>query len=74
MKRLSYTFICLLFISCYSISRNCSDYKTGKFEFKYTIDGLEKTGQFVRTLKYNIDYYDGEHLHYHLHRQFDMML
>ena len=58
MKRLSYTFICLSFISCYNVSRNCSDYKTGEFEFKYTIDGLEKTGQFVRTLNYNIDYYD----------------
>lgn len=46
--------------SCYEIERNCSDFKTGTFQFKYTIDGIEKTGKFVRTEKLNIDYYEGK--------------
>ncbi len=54
--------ILLLFLltSCYEIERNCSDFKTGTFEFNYTIDGIEKTGQFVRTKTLNIDYFEGK--------------
>ena len=48
----------LLLASCYDTERNCSDYKTGTFEFTYTIDGIEKTGKFVRTDTLNIDYYE----------------
>lgn len=47
-------------LSCYEFERNCNAYKTGKFEFNYSIDGVEKTGQFVRTDKYNIDFYEGK--------------
>jgi len=50
----------LLLSSCYNIQRNCSDFKTGTFEFNYTIDGIEKTGQFTRTDNLNIDYYEGK--------------
>lgn len=50
----------LLLTSCYNIERNCSDYKTGTFEFAYTINGIEKTGRFVRTENLNIDYYEGK--------------
>ena len=50
----------LLLASCYDTERNCSDYKTGTFEFTYTIDGIEKTGKFVRTDTLNIDYYEGK--------------
>lgn len=50
----------LLLASCYNVERNCSDYKTGTFEFIYTIDGIEKTGRFVRTDTLNIDYYEGK--------------
>ncbi|WP_460218992.1 hypothetical protein [Psychroserpens sp. MEBiC05023] len=55
--------ICFLFLilsSCYETKRNCTDFKTGTFEFTYIIDGVEKTGQFVRTEKYNIDYFDNK--------------
>lgn len=48
----------LLFLNCYQVERNCSDFKTGTFEFNYVIDGVEKTGTFVRTKEYNIDYFD----------------
>ena len=50
----------LLLTSCYNVERNCSDFKTGTFEFNYTIDGIEKTGQFLRTETLNIDYYEGK--------------
>jgi len=50
----------LLLGSCYNVERNCSDFKTGTFEFNYIIDGVEKTGQFIRTETLNIDYYEGK--------------
>lgn len=50
-----------LFLNCYQTERNCSDFKTGTFEFKYTLDdGVEKTGKFVRTENLNIDYFENE--------------
>jgi hypothetical protein len=53
-------FFALLFTltSCYNVERNCTDFKTGTFEFNYTIDSIEKTGKFVRTETLNIDYYE----------------
>lgn len=50
----------LLCLSCFQTERNCSDFKTGNFEFQYTIDGIEKTGRFVRTDTLNIDYYESK--------------
>lgn len=60
MKPFYFLFSFLLFASCYNIERNCTDYKTGTFEFNYTIDGIVKTGKFTRTESYNIDYYEGK--------------
>lgn len=48
----------LVFLNCYNVERNCTDFKTGTFEFTYNVDGVEKTGKFVRTHDYNIDYFD----------------
>ena len=50
--------ICLT--SCYEKERKCTDFKTGTFSFTYIIDGVEKTGKFVRTEHYNIDYYENK--------------
>ncbi|WP_458626692.1 hypothetical protein [Winogradskyella sp. PC D3.3] len=47
----------VLVSSCYSNERNCSDFKTGTFEFTYTIDGIEHTSRFKRTENLNIDYH-----------------
>ncbi len=53
--------LCVLsLLSCYETERNCKDFKTGTFEFNYTIDGIEKTGRFKRTKNLNIDYYEGK--------------
>ncbi|MFK7833420.1 MAG: hypothetical protein AB8B52_09090 [Winogradskyella sp.] len=50
----------LLLTSCYTVERNCSDFKTGTFEFTYQLDGVEQTSRFKRTENYNIDYNEGK--------------
>lgn len=50
----------LLLVSCYAPERNCAQYKTGTFSFTYEIDGIEKTGKFVRGTSYSIDFYEGK--------------
>ena len=52
--------ILFLLTSCYSIERDCSNFRTGTFEFTYTVDGIDKIGQFERTESLNIDYYEGQ--------------
>ena len=58
MKRLLTLSLFILLTSCYSVERNCKDYKTGDFTFTYNVDGKEKTGRFKRTENFNIDYYE----------------
>ena len=60
MKQILAILSILLLASCYTIERNCSDFKTGTFEFDYTVDGINKTGRFVRTENLNIDLYEGK--------------
>tara|TARA_B100000809_G_scaffold6618_1_gene6649 strand:- start:105 stop:491 length:387 start_codon:yes stop_codon:yes gene_type:complete len=50
----------LLCLSCFQTERQCSDFKTGEFEFNYEVDGIKKTGRFVRTASLNIDYYENK--------------
>lgn len=52
---------CILLItltSCYQRERNCKDFKTGEFEFTYTLDGVEKKSRFIRNDTLEIDYYE----------------
>ncbi|WP_179353746.1 hypothetical protein [Winogradskyella vidalii] len=58
MKLISALLTLTLLSSCYSIERDCTDFKTGTFEFTYTIDGKEQTSKFKRTEDYNIDYHE----------------
>ena len=60
MKRVLILLLFGLLTSCYTIERDCTDYKTGKFSFSYNLDGVEKTGYFTRTHTYNIDYYENK--------------
>ncbi|MDB2462663.1 hypothetical protein N9W61_00980 [Algibacter sp.] len=48
----------LALTSCYETTRNCKDYKTGTFRFDYAIDGVSKSGDFKRTERYSINFYD----------------
>lgn len=58
MKLFLASLLLVLLTSCYSTERECSDFKTGTFEFNYNIDGIEKTSRFKRTEKFNIDYHE----------------
>ena len=51
---------CFLFLGCYEKERNCTDFKTGTFEFE-TLSGTEllKT-TFVRNDSLEIDYFQGK--------------
>ena len=60
MRILCVLVLCFCLSGCYQVERNCSDFKTGTFEFSYIVDGEEKTGTFVRTDDYNIDYFDNK--------------
>lgn len=46
--------------SCYNIERNCADFKTGKFEFEYEVEGVKKKSNFVRNDTLEIDTFEGK--------------
>lgn len=60
MRRIIAIIPFLFLMNCYNAERKCENFKTGTFEFTYTIDGVEKTGKFIRTNDLNIDYYDNK--------------
>ena len=47
----------LLLTSCYSIDRDCNNFRTGKFEFSYELNDTIKKSIFTRTLDYEIEQY-----------------
>ena len=47
--------ILTLLTSCDKQERNCTDFKTGKFEFTQEIDGKKQTSTFERTEKLQIE-------------------
>ncbi|WP_343486403.1 DNA topoisomerase IV [Allomuricauda sp. d1] len=56
------TFLFLIFIvSCNSIpERNCTDFRTGTFQFTTTIEGSEQTTTFVRKPTIEIEEFKGK--------------
>ncbi|WP_395044313.1 DNA topoisomerase IV [Flavobacterium sp.] len=46
--------------SCYKQEKNCTDFKTGKFEFSQEIDGKKQTSTFERIGKFQIETYNGK--------------
>tara|TARA_Y100000590_G_scaffold448218_1_gene584548 strand:+ start:3384 stop:3755 length:372 start_codon:yes stop_codon:yes gene_type:complete len=52
-------FILILVTSCYSVNRDCNDFKTGKFEFTYELNDTIQKSTFTRTLNYEIEEYNG---------------
>ena len=52
-------FILILFTSCYSVNRDCNDFKTGKFNFTYELNDTIQESTFTRTLDYEIEEYNG---------------
>ena len=49
----------LLLTSCYSVERNCLDFKTGVFEFSTSINDSLVTSTFTRTNEFEIEMYNG---------------
>ncbi|MGL5274854.1 DNA topoisomerase IV [Myroides sp.] len=49
-----------LLISCYNQERNCTNFKTGKFEFVAEINGEKKVSTFVRTENLEIETFEGK--------------
>ncbi len=52
-------FILIFFTSCYSVNRDCNDFKTGKFNFTYELNDTIQESTFTRTLNYEIEEYNG---------------
>tara|TARA_Y100000768_G_C23699568_1_gene550712 strand:+ start:293 stop:670 length:378 start_codon:yes stop_codon:yes gene_type:complete len=48
-----------LLISCYSVERNCKEFRTGSFEFSTTINDSIVKSTFVRTDNYEIEEFKG---------------
>lgn len=50
----------LLFISCYQQERNCTDFKTGIFQFEQEIDGKKEISIFERNDTLQIETFRGK--------------
>lgn len=59
-KKLLFLSCFALFVSCYQVERNCADFKTGTFEFKYILNGEEKTTTFTRIDTLELEYVNGK--------------
>lgn len=59
MKRILYTSL-FLFISCYSLERNCKPFQQGDFQFTQIINGEMKTSYFTRDATYEIERYENK--------------
>lgn len=60
MKKTLLILVLILFNSCYTIERNCADFKTGTFIFSQKINGKTQTATFVRTENRQIETYLGK--------------
>ena len=52
IKRL---FVLFLLTSCYSVDRDCENFKMGEFEFTYNLNDTIQRSLFTRTLDYEIE-------------------
>lgn len=60
MKKIILLPLLLLLMSCYDAERNCKDFKTGKFQFEHTVDGVKETTVFERNDSIEIETYKGK--------------
>ena len=49
-----------LFISCYSVSRNCKAFHEGEFLFKSIVNGEIKTSKFIRKKNIEIEIFENK--------------
>ena len=61
MKKITSLLALFLLCSCFETpERECKDFKTGKFQFDYEVDGVKKSTTFIRTENQEIDFYEGK--------------
>jgi hypothetical protein len=60
MKKILFLLPFLFLMSCYQAEHNCKDFKTGKFKFDYTVDGIKKTTIFERNDSIEIETFEGK--------------
>lgn len=61
MKKIFFGLLAVLGLSsCYQPERNCSDFKTGTFEFESYLEGELVKSRFVRNDSIEIDYFRGK--------------
>lgn len=60
MKKLLILPVAILFVSCFQQEKNCEAYKTGKFEFKQEVNGIEQISVFERTDSLQIETFNGK--------------
>ncbi len=60
MRKIALLIPLLLFVSCYTVERNCKDFKTGKFSFEYKVDGVKKVTLFERKDSIEIETFEGK--------------
>lgn len=60
MKKSIFILLSFLMVSCYQQERNCTDFKTGTFEFIQEVDGVEKKSVFERDENIQIETYEGK--------------
>lgn len=52
--------VVLFFTGCYDVSRNCADFKTGRFEFEALVGTEVFQTTIIRNDTIEIDYYEGK--------------
>ncbi len=60
MKKIYLLLLTPLLISCYEQERDCTDFKTGKFEFIQEIKGKKQTSTFERIDNMQIETFNGK--------------
>ena len=60
MRLIYYVMLLASLSSCYHAERNCSDFKTGTFEFEAVVGTEVLTSTFVRNDSIEIDYFRGK--------------
>ena len=53
-------FILVLFISCYSLERDCKPFQQGEFKFTQIINGEIKSSYFTRDSVFEIELFEGK--------------
>ena len=53
-------FVLVLFISCYSLERDCKPFQQGEFKFTQIIDGEIKSSYFTRDSIFEIELFEGK--------------